>query len=51
MELKELQPLYEQRQLIHDLIIRMHRSGLSPPEEQLLSVMEAKEATQDQNDQ
>ncbi len=36
-------PLPDQRQLIHDLILQMHKSGLSPPEEELVLLMEAQE--------
>ena len=45
MEQKELQLLPDKRQLIHNLIIQMHRSGLSPPECIILDQLEAEEAS------
>lgn len=41
---REFPSLPEQRETIHDLIIQMHRSGLSPPEMKILEETEAMEA-------
>ncbi len=43
METNKFPPLPEQREIIHDLTIRKHTTGLSPPEEDILSKMEASE--------
>ncbi len=43
METNKFPPLPEQREIIHDLTIRKHTTGLSPPEEDILSNMEASE--------
>jgi len=43
MRTNELPPLPDQRQLIHDLILQMHKTGLSPPEEEIVLLMEAQE--------
>ena len=38
-------PLRDWRETIHDLILIMHRTGLSPPEVQILEKLEAEEAS------
>ena len=43
--------LHDRRQEIHNLILRMHSSGLSPPEEEILILMEAQEGCADSEDQ
>ena len=43
LEPSELPLLPEQRQIIHDLILLQKASGLSPPEQEQLEQLEAKE--------
>ncbi len=43
MEPNEYLLLPDQRQMIHDLIVEMHKTGLSPPEECVLNHLEAQE--------
>lgn len=43
MEQNELLPLSDYRQAIHNLILRMHITGLSPPEQCILEQLEAQE--------
>ena len=45
MRENELLPLLDLRQQIHDLTLMKHSTGLSPPEEQILVYLEAKEAS------
>lgn len=43
MNEKDLMPLPDVRQAIHDLTLMKQSTGLSPPEEELLLLMEAQE--------
>ena len=43
MKQNELPLLPEQRQVIHDIILLKHFTGLSPPEDEILDRMEAQE--------
>ena len=38
--------LHEQRQIIHDLTLLKHATGLSPPEMEMLEQLEADEASE-----
>ena len=46
MEKHTLPPLPDLRQQIHDLVVRKQASGLSPPQEEILIDLEAKEASE-----
>lgn len=41
-----LSSLHEQRQLIHDLTLLKHATGLSPPQMEMLEQLEAEEASE-----
>ena len=43
LEAKDLTLLPEQRQIIHDLILQKHATGLSPPEQEILLILESQE--------
>lgn len=47
MEQSKLQLSLNRRRQIHDLILRKHASGLSPPEEAILEKLEATELSND----
>ena len=45
MKQDEILPLPDERNIIHNFVIRKHETGLSPPEERLLMEVEGREAS------
>lgn len=51
LEQNEFRSQHDWRQIIHELILQVHLSGLPPPEEEILEKIEAEEASCTRSDE